>query len=159
MGTEQRELRTLLNELLAPTTTDLSDDGNTKTFHYSDMPVRSPIGALCTPTQLTTTIFRAPHADGGYDCYMTIFYAITGGAGYTDTAWVGLKPPGGLPLTGVPVTDAGGFLNGQNFPSVSVQCGGGGPNLLQLKVDPDLFNRTVTIAIMILSQTSWRHCH
>ena len=156
----KQKLHTLINELHISTATILSDDGNTKTFNkYGDVPVRSPIGALCTLTEITTTIFRASHADGGYDCYMTMFYAVKGGAGYTDPKWVGLKPPGGLPLTLVPVTDGGGFLNGQNLPSVPVQCGGAGPNLLQVKVDPDLFGQTATIAIMILSQTSWERCH
>lgn len=157
MDTQQPQLRSKLGQSFKPLKSTLSKDGDTKTFTYNDMPVNSPIGVLCTLTGVTTTIYRAPHASGGYDCYVTIFYAVTGGLGWTNSAAVALNPPGGLSLTAAPVTDQGGFLANENFPRVSVPCAGVGPNGQQLQVDPDLFDLTSAIAVLI-NASSWSHC-
>ena len=133
--------------------------GDSKTFHYNDVNVESPIGVLCTLSQITATIFRANHSGGGYDCYLSILHAIYAGRGHTSASFVNDKPPGGLALALALLDDQDGVLGIYNLTRQDVGCGDRGRVVGQRidSIDPDLFPLTTNIMIMV-GASSWYPC-
>jgi hypothetical protein len=131
---------------------------DSKSWPFGDMLVDSPVGILCTLKGIVGTIFLAEHAGGGYDCYVSLGYALMGGKGNTRASFVNDKPPGGLSLTLVLRTKAGGFLGEVQFARQDVGCGENGrPVVCRTDIDPNLFPLT-SEAMLWLNASSWYQC-
>ena len=129
-----------------------------KSWPFEDNPVDSPAGILCTLKGIVASIFRAKHADGGYDCYVSLGYGVFGGAGYTRKAWVGSNPPGGLSLTLILRAKNHAFLAEIELDREDVSCGDRGRLVVSRKdIDPDLYDQTDYI-MLFTNQASWYQC-
>jgi len=131
---------------------------DSKSWPFGDVAVNSPIGILCTLKGIVASIFRAEHAGGGYDCYVSLGYAITGGKGNTRSSFVNDKPPGGLSLTLVLRMKEGGFLGEVQLARQDVGCGDNGRLVVSRNdIDPDLFPLTDD-AMLWVNASSWYQC-
>jgi hypothetical protein len=129
-----------------------------KSFSFDPIEVNSPAGVLCTVSGITATIFRANHANGGYDCYVSFMGALNGGRGYTSAAWVGYNPPGGLSLSVIQTNNHGGFLGTFDIPPQDVGCGDRNRIFTARQdIDPDLYPLTESMWILTNAST-WYGC-
>jgi hypothetical protein len=129
-----------------------------KTFKFANMDIKGTNGAtFVTLSNISVTLYRAPHASGGYDAYVTLDYSYSSDGWYTNAAWI--NPAGGLAAMVILKDSQGGGLLSSDAGKISVSCGDHGvETLFQKAIDPDLYDLTAEVSIQLPGGFTWRKC-